>query len=276
MSQYLLLFLTIVFCSAQSSVQAQSANDSSSVITRDLRGIGSDAECIWNGIVHAESSSLTRAGLIALSIGAVESALILTHTDNDSRNMVQRNQNSTSASTLQYANDYGHTTAAAIIGASTYISGWAFGSEDVRVTGRQIFESLILAGIITTTMKVAVGRARPYTNHGDQAFCNFAFKEDYYSFPSGHATVAFAVSSVLASRINNTFASIGLYGLAGATSYARMYFDKHYLSDVLLGGAIGTLSGIAITHCSNNTSANSTSSLSIIPTPNGIELCYQW
>ncbi len=70
--------------------------------------------------------------------------------------------------------------------------------------------------------------------------------------PSGHSTVAFAVSSVLANRINNTFASIGLYTLAGITALSRVYHDEHWASDVLLGSAVGYFIGDFISSKRNN------------------------
>jgi membrane-associated phospholipid phosphatase len=61
---------------------------------------------------------------------------------------------------------------------------------------------------------------------------------DVASFPSGHTIVAFAFSGVLAERIKNTWASIGLYGLAAACGVSRMYTDEHWVSDVLFGAII--------------------------------------
>ncbi|MCY7363437.1 MAG: phosphatase PAP2 family protein, partial [Ignavibacteria bacterium] len=71
------------------------------------------------------------------------------------------------------------------------------------------------------------------------------------SFPSGHTTVAFAVSAVLAERINTWWARVGLYSLAAATAYSRIYDNKHWLSDVVLGSIIGFGSGYFTVHREN-------------------------
>ena len=64
--------------------------------------------------------------------------------------------------------------------------------------------------------------------------------------PSGHATVAFAVSSVLAERIDNLYASIGLYSIASVTAISRLYHNRHWLSDVAVAATIGTATGLFV------------------------------
>ena len=48
---------------------------------------------------------------------------------------------------------------------------------------------------------------------------------------------------MLAERIDNIYASIGLYGLAGLTAYQRIYSDNHWISDIFLGAAAGIAIG---------------------------------
>ena len=92
---------------------------------------------------------------------------------------------------------------------------------------------------ISTVTKVLVGRARPYTERGHLSFEPFSLPlVDVASFPSGHTIVAFAFSGVLAERIKNTWASIGLYGLAAACGVSRMYTDEHWVSDVFFGAIL--------------------------------------
>ena len=88
-----------------------------------------------------------------------------------------------------------------------------------------------------------VGRARPRQNEGALAFHGFSGDE---SFPSGHTTQAFAAASVFAAEAHPTWAKVLIYGIAGGIGTARMYHDAHFLSDVVAGAAIGTLTGRAV------------------------------
>jgi membrane-associated phospholipid phosphatase len=102
------------------------------------------------------------------------------------------------------------------------MSGLIFKDDYIRVTGRMVFESVLYSGIVTSFLKSFAGRYRPYTNEGSNYFQPLQFSTEKTSFPSGHTTVAFAISSVLANRIKNTYDSIGLYTLAGITGLSRI------------------------------------------------------
>jgi membrane-associated phospholipid phosphatase len=67
---------------------------------------------------------------------------------------------------------------------------------------------------------------------------------DHLSLPSGDATVAFALSAVMAGMIENRLWKIAWYGLAVVTALSRIYHDQHWLSDVLLSTIIGTIVGV--------------------------------
>jgi len=60
------------------------------------------------------------------------------------------------------------------------------------------------------------------------------------SFPSGHSTQAWAVATVIANEYHDRRAvQIAAYGVATAVSVARFTGQKHYLSDVVVGSAMG-------------------------------------
>jgi membrane-associated phospholipid phosphatase len=80
----------------------------------------------------------------------------------------------------------------------------------------------------------------------------YSFQEANVSFPSGHTATAFAISTVLANRIDNPIATVALYGLAGFTGYQRIYDNKHWFSDVFVGAAIGYFIGSSIVNSEEN------------------------
>jgi membrane-associated phospholipid phosphatase len=163
--------------------------------------------------------------------------------DNDIRDVVRRNQTETMDNITKVGQYYGEVAPAVSLSAGLYAVGLIFNERSVSLTGRLLAESLLYAGTINVLLKVLFSRSRPYNNNGNMDFGNYVFDNDYYSMPSGHTTVAFVVSTVLAERIQNIYATIGLYGLASLTAYQRIYSDNHWFSDSVLSAAIGMVIG---------------------------------
>ncbi len=119
-----------------------------------------------------------------------------------------------------------------------YGAGVAFESEWLHGTGLIMASALTISAITQTTFKLLVGRARPYTGLGSHTFRPFSFNSDFVSFPSGHTIVAFTISTVLAERIDNVYASLGLYTAAVMSGLSRIYSGNHWLSDVVFGAGL--------------------------------------
>jgi len=118
-------------------------------------------------------------------------------------------------------------------------------------------EAIAISGIATGAIKGLVGRARPYVNDNDPS--SFALDRGFHnaqdtSFPSGHATAAFAAAAVVAGESQRWWPSAAryvapaAYGTATLVALARLYSNKHWASDVVMGAGIGTLSGLAVVH----------------------------
>ena len=105
------------------------------------------------------------------------------------------------------------------------------------------------AGLSTLTgeaLRFAAGRARP-----DETTDANDWREGGNSFPSLHATAAFAVGAVFAESGSDDyrwFRRIVGYGMASATAYLRVRGNQHWLSDTVAGAALGIASGRFITH----------------------------
>ena len=83
------------------------------------------------------------------------------------------------------------------------------------------------SALVTFGLKNAVNRPRP----------EGTFTRSNSSFPSGHATAAFALATVFAHEYPKL--SIPCYALASGIALSRVYLDRHYPSDVLAGAVIG-------------------------------------
>jgi len=130
---------------------------------------------------------------------------------------------------------------------AVFFSGFTLHSlitDDIRTRkiGFEIGQAAIYASVVIQLMKMAIGRARPYTNEGSKTFRPFSrlsLDFDYESLPSGHTTVAFALSTVLSRNAEAGWLKGILYVPAALTFVSRVYQDQHWTSDAFLGAAIG-------------------------------------
>ena len=93
---------------------------------------------------------------------------------------------------------------------------------------------------------VIAGRQRPNQGNGHGDF--FTNNTLDSSFPSGHATLQFSMSSVLAHEYPSLGSKILWYGLGTAVAASRVVGREHFPSDVIMGGTLGYLVGTHIYH----------------------------
>ena len=109
----------------------------------------------------------------------------------------------------------------------------AYGDDKPRETGRLLSSTFIAGGLVVLGIKQTVRRKRPLEDElGDP------------SFPSGHTSIAFSMATVLGNQFPKW--RIPLYVGAGLVGLSRIYLGRHYASDVLMGAAVGTISGTVV------------------------------
>jgi len=128
-----------------------------------------------------------------------------------------------------------------------YGGGVVAGSPKWRETGEMLGEAALLADAASFVLKQAIGRSRPSETGDKGSFRPFQFKSDYDSMPSMHTASSFAMASVMASTSENYAVKALYYSVAAFVGFSRMYQDKHWASDVVLGAAIGELCGRVVT-----------------------------
>lgn len=141
-------------------------------------------------------------------------------------------------------------------------------NSQIRKLAVKLTEATILASSITLITKIMVGRGRPYKQDSQYYTNPFSFDNDYNSLPSGHATLTFAYSTVMANEVDNIFWKVGWYSLAGLVSCARIYHNQHWFSDVFLGSAIGYFTGEFVSNY--NSGQSEEVGLNLFPIPNGL------
>ena len=125
------------------------------------------------------------------------------------------------------------------ITAAFYLTGVFADNRMARETGVLGAEALLDALIVSTVIKTAVRRDRPYAKKEPAEFF-----ESGDSFPSGHAIESWSLASVVASEYHSyKWVPFVAYGLAGLVSAARYIGDRHYPSDIVAGAAMGWFIG---------------------------------
>jgi membrane-associated phospholipid phosphatase len=108
--------------------------------------------------------------------------------------------------------------------------------------------------LVSNALKLMVRRPRPLT-YDPLASAEERFDGDArLSFPSGHASMAFASASVLTMTAARRHGSSALPWIAGGASYLtaavvaylRVAGGKHFVTDVLAGAVLGTAIGLLL------------------------------
>jgi undecaprenyl-diphosphatase len=115
------------------------------------------------------------------------------------------------------------------------------GRHGVVAAGFSALLGLAVAHLITDLW----ARPRPYAAHPADAHLFVPASHDP-SFPSDHATAAFAIA--VAILLRHRKAGVVALALAVLVALARVVVGVHYPSDVLGGAAIGTLAALVLWH----------------------------
>lgn len=127
------------------------------------------------------------------------------------------------------------------IAAAVYGGGILGDSPRWKETGEMLGEAIILADATTFLLKESIGRARPFARNDKASFRPGQFKTDFDSLPSMHTSSSFAMASIMAATTESMTAKLLYYSAATFVGFSRIYQDKHWASDVILGAAIGEL-----------------------------------
>ena len=112
---------------------------------------------------------------------------------------------------------------------ATYFLGRALGQPKVRSTGAKLTQGLLMTGVIVTLTKRLAARTRP--DHRSAS-----------SFPSGHTADSFTIATILQLDYGWKL-GVPAYALAGLMGASRLDANRHFLSDVIVGAAIGFVVG---------------------------------
>jgi len=118
-------------------------------------------------------------------------------------------------------------------GFATYAGGKATGNKKLAYAGRDIVRAQLLSQSLVQTLKYTVRRDRPDLS-------------DNKSFPSGHSASMFATATVL-QRYYGWKIGAPAYAVGGYVALARMAWNRHHASDVVMGAGFGIASARTVT-----------------------------
>ena len=114
----------------------------------------------------------------------------------------------------------------------TFAIGHALAKPRVSSLGGDLLRAQAITGALTQGLKAGVGRTRPDGGR--------------YSFPSGHASASFTTATVLQQHLGWRV-GVPAYAAASYVAVSRLSDNRHYVSDVIFGAAVGIASGRLVT-----------------------------
>lgn len=124
-----------------------------------------------------------------------------------------------------------------------------------------VTEAVAGALLLNQIVKLLAGRQRPYAYYGHDI--GASENERNLSFYGGHTSFAFSVVAATVTVASmRGYAGVGLaatvgFTMAASVGYLRIAADQHYLTDVLVGAAVGGVVGWAVPRIFHPPSAGS-------------------
>jgi membrane-associated phospholipid phosphatase len=106
--------------------------------------------------------------------------------------------------------------------------------------------AVAVSSLVTEVLKYSIGRGRPFVGGEANAFhfSHFAGNPAYYSFPSGHATTAFALAFAVSAVWPQARVAMAVYALIIAAT--RLVLLAHHPSDVVAGAMVGIIGAMFV------------------------------
>ena len=247
----LVMLLSLLLCHVISPPVIMAEGPPSAFSGEYLRLLVLDTTYILTAPAHWGREEWRNFSLYTAGIGAV---MLL---DKPIYEAVQRNKTASTDDFAKSVQEVGSYPSFGIMGAF-YAGGLLLDDNRAKTVAMDAFAaSLISAGVITTGLKVAVGRRRP---NGEDEIHPYHFRPfgGDYSFPSGHTTQAFSLASVIAESYDEEWIDLTAYGIATLVGLARVETEAHFPSDVVASAVIGTVVGKSIVRFNKERHSNVT------------------
>lgn len=128
--------------------------------------------------------------------------------------------------------------------ATMYLVSKATGNKRARETGFLGAIAIAHSQLVTAGLKYSTQRERPLDFRENNSG-GIAFFKGGDSFPSGHSSGSFALATIFALEYgpDHKWVPYASYGLASVVAASRLSAEKHWVSDIFVGGTLGFLVG---------------------------------
>lgn len=227
------------------------------------------ALCVSGGVVHAQTAQrVTRDSAPPLSddgvrirhalpvVAVVLGTLATMPFDQRIRVWSQRETLQSSASLSKPATVFRTLGGAGTVAISlaAYGVGVLTRNRTLADVGLHSGEAIVAGTLVGSVLKGTFGRARPAIVANNTASSyrlgrGFRNGDSFQSLPSGHTIAAFALATVIAAESRQRWSHAHswiaplVYSSAALVGLSRIYNDKHWASDVVLGAGIGVMTG---------------------------------
>lgn len=157
-------------------------------------------------------------------------------------------------------------------------------------------EAVVLGSLTSQVIRGPLGRARPdaadpqFENQYDFAWFKGFTSFDHRAYPSIHASSSFAAGTVILMETHRRVPGATWYvapiaaAIAIGPAYSRLYLGRHWASDILMGGFLGTFYGMRVVNYNHDHPDNKfdrlflgpavSSGLQVMPQPGGFSFSY--
>lgn len=180
--------------------------------------------------------------LLIVGLGA---ALVLSDRggwDGQLLDKIRQPENVALTETARSLSFWGDVIWALMLAAVLFVVGFKFGCPRWRQTALAILISVLVSTVILNVFRFTLGRPRPTNPVPDGFYGPHVRDHKYQSFPSGHATSAFAPAAAVAAASPLIGAPCLLF--AGCVSWSRLQLNQHHPLDVATGAVLGSLIGL--------------------------------
>lgn len=182
----------------------------------------------WKGRQWAKFAAITGAtGVVMLTL------------DEPFQEMMLRNQSETFESVSEVLYPLGNRVPPLLL-TGMYLTSLALKNRRMEHASLSVAKSLAISTLFYTASKSIIRRQRPTRTDDPYDFVPPFTNKGYTSFPSGHTNTAFSVATAISLEYNDKkWVPWVAYTLATLTSVSRMYDNRHWFSDVIIGASIG-------------------------------------
>jgi len=172
----------------------------------------------------------------AVALGGLSAFMLL---DQPLQKFVQGGRSASKDELAGTLRRFGQIEVYGTVTAGLVTAGLLSGNADLTRSGARLASTLAFAGAAGMAGKLVLGRPRPADSPDADGYVPFSGQE---AMPSGHTAMAFAFATALSDDINRTWATVGLYTLATGVGWSRINDNRHWLTDVAAGAALGITS----------------------------------